>query len=320
MSRMPSAYSALGASPGSAGTAAATPLLRRQMTMRTLRLLLAGTALGAGTMYLYHPDRGRRRRHVLQDRARAARNDVETLAGKAERDLENRMQGAAARLRGSPPTQHAERGAMSEGTPERRIVEGVAGAAAGLWGVSQGGLTGVAAIVAGGYLLARSVVPMQRGAIRVQKTITIAAPVEQVYDFWSRFENFPRFMEHVLDVRISGDRSHWRVKGPGGIALGWDAQTVERVPNRKLVWRSLEESSVLHHGEVHFERLGERQTRVSLHMAYEPPSGALGHAVSGFLLGNPKRLIDQDLLRLKSLLEEGRTRAHARDVRAEDLR
>jgi len=287
--------------------------------MRNLRLLVAGTALGATTMYLFDPDRGRRRRHMLQDRARATRKDFEELAGKAERDLENRAQGLAARLRGSPPARHAERGLLSEGTPERRIIEGIAGTAAGLWGLANGGITGLGALVAGSYLVARSVVPMQNGAIRVQKTITIAAPIEQVYEYWSKLENYPRFMEHVDDVQVTGDRSHWRVKGPGGRTLEWDAEIIERLPNRKLVWRSLEGSSVVHHGEVHFERAGDARTRLSIHMQYEPPGGPLGHAVSGFLLGDPKKLMDQDLVRMKSLLEEGKTRAHARDIRTDEL-
>jgi uncharacterized membrane protein len=263
------------------------------MTMRNLRLLLAGTALGATTMYLFDPDRGRRRRHVLQDRARAARNDVQTLAGKAERDLENRVHGMTARLRGSPRSLHAERGVMSEGTPERRLIEGVAGAAAGLWGLSHRGLTGLGALAAGGYLLARSAVRMEHGAVRLQKTITIGAPLEQIFEHWSRPENFPRFMERAL--------------------------IVDRVAGRKLVWRSADESPVVHHGEIHFERLGDGATRLSIHMAYEPPGGALGHAVSGLFRGDPKRLMDEDLVRMKSLFEDITPRAHVRDARTDGL-
>ena len=101
--------------------------------------------------------------------------------------------------------------------------------------------------------------------------------------------------------------------------MEWDAEVIERVDNRKIAWRSLEGSSVHHHGEVHFEVVDDNATRISIHMAYDPPGGALGHAVAGFLLGDPKTLMDDDLLRMKTLLENGKTTAHSRPVRADDL-
>lgn len=282
--------------------------------------LLAGSMLGAASMYLFDPVRGRRRRHVLADRARAAANDVEAIAGKAQRDIENRARGLAARARGSVPTRRSTRTLLSEGTPERRLLEGGTGLVAALWGITRGGVIGFGTLAAGSYLIARAVVPLQNNVIRVQKTLIIDAPVEQVFEFWSRFENFPRFMEHVQDVRVDEDgRSHWRVSGPAGVPIEWVAEVTERVELRKIAWRSLEGSSVEHHGEVHFERIGEHATRISVHMAYHPPGGPLGHAVAGFLLGDPKKLMDDDLLRLKSLLELGKTTAHQHKVRVDEL-
>jgi uncharacterized membrane protein len=282
--------------------------------------LLAGSAIGASTMYFFDPERGRRRRRMLEDRARAAVHDVECIADKAQRDLENRARGLAARVHGSKPTPRRQR-RLLQGTPELRLLEACAGVTAAAWGIFRGGLVGFGTLVAGSYVVARAAVPQQDGMIRVQKTITIDAPLEEVFAFWSRFENFPRFMEHVLDVRADGDRSHWRVTGPAGLSIEWDAELVERIQNKKLVWRSLPGSSVEHHGEVHFERAGAGAgaTRISIHMAYEPPGGALGHAVAGFLLGDPKRLMDDDLVRLKSLLEEGKATAHHREVRVDEL-
>jgi uncharacterized membrane protein len=281
--------------------------------------LLAGSAIGASTMYFFDPDRGRRRRRMFEDRARAAVHDVESIADKAQRDLENRAHGLAARARGSNPTLHRRRGLLGQGTPERRLLEGWVGITAAAWGIFRGGIAGFGALAAGSYFVARAVVPLQDGMIRVQKTITIDAPVEAVFALCARFESYPRFMEHVLDVRTDGDRSHWRVTGPAGIPIEWDAELVERIENRKLVWRSLPGASVEHHGEVHFERVGDGATRISIHMAYEPPGGALGHVVAGFLLGDPKQLMDDDLLRLKSLLEDGKATAHHREVRVDEL-
>jgi uncharacterized membrane protein len=280
--------------------------------------LLTGAGLGAGAMYLLDPDRGRRRRSGISHRARGAVSDIENIAEKAKRDLENRARGVAARSRGAPPRQRG-RGAFARGMPERRLLEGGTGALLAVWGLGRGGLVGYGALVAGASLIARASFMEPGRGIRVQKTITIAAPIEEVYHLWSRFENFPRFMEHVLEVRTEGDRSLWRVRGPGNLPIEWEAEVVHRVPKRAIAWRSVEGSEVEHHGEVHFEQVGDRATRISIHMSYVPPAGALGHAVAHFLHGDPKTIMDDDLLRMKSLLEQGKATAHGERVTRETL-
>lgn len=281
--------------------------------------LLGGAVLGAASMYFLDPDRGKRRRHQAVDRARGALSDVEELAGKAERDLEHRSRGLAARVRSAPPRRGRRLRMLVGGTPEQRLLQGVAGGALSAWGLARGGLIGAGATVAGASLIASAAVARQDGMIRVQKTITIDAPVEDVFAFWSAFENFPRFMEHVLEVRTEDDRSSWRVAGPAGVPIEWQAEITEKLEPRKIAWRSLPGSVVEHRGEVHFERAGDQATRISVHMAYHPPGGALGHAAAGFLLGDPKTLMDDDLLRLKSLFERGKTRVRGDQVSRGDL-
>jgi len=291
------------------------------MTRHTsISWLLGGAVLGAASMYFLDPDRGKRRRHQAVDRARGALSDVEELAGKAERDLEHRGRGLAARVRGAPS--HRGRGLrmLIDGTPEQRLMQGVAGGALATWGLARRGIVGAGAVVAGASLIASAAVAHQDGMIRVQKTITIDAPVDEVFAFWSRFENFPRFMEHVLEVRTEDSRSFWKVAGPAGMPVEWQAEITETIEPRKIAWRSLPGSVVDHRGEVHFERAGDPATRISVHMAYRPPGGALGHAAAGFLLGDPKTLMDDDLLRLKSLFERGKTRIKGDPVSRDDLR
>lgn len=282
--------------------------------------LLGGAVLGAASMYFLDPDRGKRRRHQAVDRARGALSDVEQLAGKAERDLEHRSRGLAARVRGAPARRGRGLRMLVGGTPEQRLLQGIAGSALSTWGLARGGIVGAGAVVGGASLIASAVVPRQDGMIRVQKTITIDAPVEEVCRFWSRFENFPRFMEHVLEVRTEDDRSSWKVAGPAGVPIEWQAEITEKVENRKIAWRSLPGSVVEHHGEVHFERAGDHATRISVHMVYRPPGGALGHAAAGFLMGDPKTLMNDDLLRLKSLFERGKTRVKGDLISRDDLR
>src|SRR5205814_5332034 len=89
----------------------------------------------------------------------------------------------------------------------------------------------------------------RRHAIEVQKTITINAQVGEVYAFWSLYENFPRFMSRVLEVTSSERQprqSHWRVAGPAGTAVEFDAEITRAIPNQMIAWRTLNGSLVAH--------------------------------------------------------------------------
>lgn len=159
-----------------------------------------------------------------------------------------------------------------------------------------------------------------RRAITMTKTINIAAPVERVFEFWSRYEDFPRFMSHVRSVRQTGEgRSHWVVSGPAGLPVEWDTEITALVPNQALGWRTVPGSVVEHAGIVRFDPNPDGSTRVHVRMAYHPPAGALGHGLAAVLGSDPRRAMHGDLVRLKSLLEEGKTSAHGERVRREDL-
>jgi uncharacterized membrane protein len=54
-------------------------------------------------------------------------------------------------------------------------------------------------------------------------------------------------------------------------------------------------------------------------MGYTPPAGVLGHAVASLFGSDPKHAMDEDLARLKTLLEQGKTSSEGQDIRAEDL-
>lgn len=142
--------------------------------------------------------------------------------------------------------------------------------------------------------------------IEVQKTICVNAPVEQVFGFWSDYQNFPRFMSRVREVRVDGDRSHWVVEGPAGVAVEWDAEVVAFEPNAFIQWHSTPDSTIQQEGEVCFEPDGNGGTRVSVSLCYQPPAGAFGHAVATLFGADPKSDMDADLMRMKSMIETGR--------------
>jgi uncharacterized membrane protein len=157
-----------------------------------------------------------------------------------------------------------------------------------------GGLVGA---VAGGVWLTRRA---RRGeGIEVERAITLPAPVERVYEFWSDPENFPRFMSHVHEVRRTGpDRTHWVVAGPGGAPIEWDAVATERVPNESIGWRTVESAVVEHHGTVRLHPVDAGSTRVEVRLIFRPVGGALGYRVAALFGGDPGRVIGEDLERL----------------------
>src|SRR2546429_234091 len=92
----------------------------------------------------------------------------------------------------------------------------------------------------------------QRG-IDVRKSIHIAAPPEELYRFFMAAENFPRFMQHVREVRVTGEaRWHWRVEGPSGIEVEWDAEVTRTDTGRLISWKTVDNSTVESSGTVRF--------------------------------------------------------------------
>lgn len=214
--------------------------------------------------------------------------------------------------------------------PTTRLVVGGLGGALAARGIRSGGFTGGALATLGVGLLARAATNLPprrllgvgagRRAIDVQKAITVAVPVEQVWALWSDFENFPRFMAHLQEVRRTGDRtSHWKAVGPGGVPVEWDAEITEWRPHELIAWKSVEGSSVGNAGVVRFRRLSDAGTEIDVRLSYAPPAGALGHAVASLFGRDPKGALDEDLVRLKSLLEEGKTSADEGTVKLEEL-
>lgn len=199
--------------------------------------------------------------------------------------------------------------------PALRLVSTGSGLAAIGYGIARGGLFGTAVGVAGTLAalrgLANAPVPTLLGVARephrvlIQRTITVHRPIDDVFAFWSNLENLSQFMDHVLDVKPGdGDgRTRWRVRGPMGTTWTWEAETTELEPNERIAWQTTGHTEVEHHGSVRFERVSDDETRIHVRMSYQPPAGALGHAVASLLGRDPKRAMDRNLQLMQSLLE-----------------
>jgi len=151
-----------------------------------------------------------------------------------------------------------------------------------------------------------ALVPHQLG-IKVDRSVMVRRPPEEVYRFFRNFQNLSRCLAHVNDIRETDDKhSHWFVKGPAGTELEWDAEIIQDQPNELISWRSVDSAQVQSAGSVRFERAaGERGTIVRVSLNYLPPAGALGAAVAKIMGEEPETQIKEDLRRMKQILEAG---------------
>lgn len=145
------------------------------------------------------------------------------------------------------------------------------------------------------------------GRIAFTKAIAVNAAPEQCYALWRNFEGLPRFMKHLEEVRMTGDRrSHWVARGPGGMRVEWDAETTADVPNVQIAWRSLPGAAIDNEGSVSFEPApAERGTLVRVNLQYRPPAGTAGSIVARLFGEEPQVQIPEDLRRFKRLVETG---------------
>jgi polyketide cyclase/dehydrase/lipid transport protein/DUF2934 family protein len=134
----------------------------------------------------------------------------------------------------------------------------------------------------------------------ITHSIEVNAPLERVYDQWTQFGEFPRFMEGIDEVRQAGlNQLFWKAK-IAGIEKRWEAEISEQVPNERIAWQSV--GGTPNRGAVTFAALDGFRTRVTLTMEYEP-EGLLEKA--GDVLGIPFSEVEGDLDRFREFMEKG---------------
>jgi uncharacterized membrane protein len=103
---------------------------------------------------------------------------------------------------------------------------------------------------------------------RIEKSIEVACPVRTVYNQWTQFEEFPRFMAGVKEVKQLDDTHvHWHAE-IWGKDKEWESEITEQVPDQVIAWRST--SGAPNAGTVRFEPVSHDRTRVRLIMEYDP--------------------------------------------------
>jgi uncharacterized membrane protein len=218
---------------------------------------------------------------------------------------------------------------MNVGKTER-VASTIGGAVLALNGLRQRSWKGLAVAAMGGELIRRGVtgycpmyealglhtaskgqgaettsLPYELG-IRVERSVTVNKPREEVYRFWRNLENLPQFMKHLRSVRsVDGKRSHWVATGPAGRNVEWDAEIINEIENELIGWRSLEGSQIDNAGSVHFKEVPGRGTEVRVLLQYNPPAGMVGAAIAKLWGEEPSQQIEGDLRRFKQIMETG---------------
>jgi uncharacterized membrane protein len=132
----------------------------------------------------------------------------------------------------------------------------------------------------------------------IEQSIDVEVPISTVYNQWTQFEEFPKFMDGVEEVRqIDDRRMHW-VTEFGGTRHEWDAEITEQKPEERVAWRNADGKD--NAGVVTFHKLDEDKTRVMVQMDWAPEGvkEKLGSA-----LNFDVRRVQADLARFKELIE-----------------
>ncbi len=131
----------------------------------------------------------------------------------------------------------------------------------------------------------------------IEKSIEVNVPVRTAYNQWTQFEEFPKFMEGVEEVRqLDNTHLHWKAK-IAGKDTHWNAVITEQRPDERIAWKSTEGAK--NAGVVTFHRLSDQKSKVMLQLDYEP-EGAVESV--GDAVGAVSIRIAGDLSVLKSLL------------------
>jgi uncharacterized membrane protein len=144
--------------------------------------------------------------------------------------------------------------------------------------------------------------------------LEVNAPAERCFDWWRPLTHLPEIFPDVKSVEPEADDAdvtHWRVAGPAGASLEWDAKVIEEEPGRKVAWKSIERdddknNTVPNGGAVRFDDHGD-STGVEVSLQYDPPGGKLGDAAAT-LFADPQRKVEAALDSFKKLMESGTAR------------
>lgn len=223
----------------------------------------------------------------------------------------------------APELGHLDAELKKNVSDSERIASGLIGGALAAMALSKGGATRWTLLLAGGALLQRAFtgncqlyrsldidkrhpragVRGNRGE-RIEASIEIKCPASVLYRFWHGLEALPWVMRHVKSVaKTGGGRSHWKVSGPVGSTVEWNAEIIHEEEDRMIAWQTLAGASVSSAGSVWFEQIDAETTRVKVALEFDPPGGKFGAAVARLVRADPARELKEDLAQFRIFAE-----------------
>lgn len=208
-------------------------------------------------------------------------------------------------------------------TDTERVASGLLGAVLAALGVSRTGIARWVLLFAGGAFVKRALtgkcalyrkmdidrrherpgVPGNRGT-RIEASVEIQCPAPELFRYWRKLEQLPKVMRHVKSVEEwGGICSHWRVAGPAGRVLEWDAEIINEEKDRLIAWQTMPGATVSSAGSVRFEPEANGNTRIKVAFEFDPPAGVVGVAVAGLLGTSAEIELREDLATFKDFAE-----------------
>ena len=133
---------------------------------------------------------------------------------------------------------------------------------------------------------------------RIEKSIEVERPVRTVYNQWTQFEEFPRFMKGVKKVsQLDDQRLHWEAE-IAGKDKEWYARITDQIPDQLIAWQS--EGGEYNSGTVTFAPINSNRTRINLQVTYDPEGFV---EKTGDALGVVSSRVENDLERFKDFIE-----------------
>jgi carbon monoxide dehydrogenase subunit G len=144
-----------------------------------------------------------------------------------------------------------------------------------------------------------------------EASVNVAADPQTAWEYVSNYQNFDQFMPHIKEIKLlSGDTSEWHLSGPLGIPVTWQAITSIKEAPSHLAWHSTK-GTIDTKGFIKIEP-SNTGSRITVHMEYQPPLGALGEAFAT-LFKDPQKMLEDGVEKLGQILHGGEVRVKDKD-------
>jgi uncharacterized membrane protein len=143
--------------------------------------------------------------------------------------------------------------------------------------------------------------------IHVRESITIDAPVEDLYRFWRSLDRLPEVIPQLERVeQLDARRSRWTAKAFDAVPVTWEAEIISDVAYETIGWKTLPGEAIQHAGSVNFKpAFGDHGTEVRVHLQYSAPGGKAAGWLAWLAGQDPGHLTREGLRALKRRLEGG---------------